>query len=345
MWDPRTYEDTDYGLDPDESFEPEDAYEAEADLSGPHVMTVLGAIHPDELGICLPHEHILADPVAVTSADPDYRLDREDLAAEELEAYITMNGRGIVDCTPRDYGRDAAGLERLAGVMPLHIIAVSGRHKHLHAARMPNALDIDALAEEFTGDLVQGMDGTEARAGVIKIGTSLDEITDVERATITAAGLAHEATGAPITTHTDAGTMALEQLELLGKGGVTPDRVIVGHLDRRLDRDYLVEVGRTGAFLSFDQVGKPQFGSDADRARMLVELAEAGFADQLVISQDFARRSQLLAWGGRPGLAYLIERFTIELMEAGAEAMLVRAMLIDNPARALTIVPPGSGPS
>ena len=342
MWDPRTYEDTDYGLDPGERFEPEDAFEPEVDLSAPHVMTVLGAIRPDDLGVCLTREHILCDPVALTADSPDYRLDREDLATEELEAFITMNGRGIVDCTPRDYGRDAAGLVRLAGVLPLHIVAVTGRHKHLHAARMPDSLDVDGLSVEFIADLRKGMDGTGARAGAIMVGTSPDQVTAVERAAIQAAGRAHAATGAPVTTHTEEGIMALEQLQLLGDGGVAPERVIVGSLDRRLDRDSLAAVARTGAFLSFDQVGKPGPGSDRERARMLVELAEAGFAGQLLISQDVARRSELLAWGGGPGLAYLMERFTIELMEAGAEALLVRAMLVDNPARALTIVPPGA---
>jgi hypothetical protein len=44
----------DFGLDPGESFEPEDAGEEEDfDLSRPHVMTLLGPIDPDELGFTL----------------------------------------------------------------------------------------------------------------------------------------------------------------------------------------------------------------------------------------------------------------------------------------------------
>jgi phosphotriesterase-related protein len=342
VWNPQNYEDTDYGLDPDESFEPEDAADAafDIDLAAPHVMTVLGPIPPDDLGICLHHEHILCDPVAVTREDPDYRLDREDLAAEELEAFVTMSGRGVVDCSTRDYGRDASGLVRVAGQVPVHIIAVTGRHKHLHAGRLEAATDVEALTTEFLGDLQQGMDGTFAKAGVIKVGTSLNEITDVEAATVRAAGAAHRATGAPITTHTEAGTRALEQLDRLGEEGVDPTRVIVGHLDRRMDWEFLLAVAKTGAFVSFDQVGKTTYGADADRAAVLVRLAEAGYGQQLLMSQDFAQRSLLLAYGGQPGLAYLLERFTLELMAAGAEALLVRTMLIENTARALTILPP-----
>jgi phosphotriesterase-related protein len=342
VWDPRTYEDTDYGLDPDETFEPENAgveYD-DVSLDKPHIMTVLGPIEPSELGITLVHEHLLCDPVAVTAEEPDFRLDREDFASEEIEAFVTRGGRAIVECSPRDYGRNAAGLVRLAIKAPVHLVSVTGRHKHLHASRMENACDIASLTEEFVADLRHGMDGTPARAGLIKIGTSLDEITDVERASIHAAAAAHVVTGAPVTTHTEAGTMALEQLDELQQGGVDPSRVIVGHLDRRLDFDYLSEIARRGTLLAFDQISKADYNADADRAAMLVRLIEAGYEDQLLISHDHGRKSLYIAYGGTPGITYIIERFMLDLMEAGASAFTVRKMLIENPARALAIHPP-----
>src|SRR5690606_1098661 len=79
VWDPRSYEDTDYGLEAGESFEPEDAWDVETGVStdGPHVMTLLGPIDSIELGVCLHHVHLLCDPVAVSKDDPDYRLDDE----------------------------------------------------------------------------------------------------------------------------------------------------------------------------------------------------------------------------------------------------------------------------
>lgn len=343
MWNPESYEDTDYGLEPGETFEPEDAWQTYGDVSTdePHIMTVLGPILPEELGICLHHEHLLCHPKAFASQDPDRVLDREDLAIEELEAFVTMNGRAIVECSPRDYGRNMAGLIRIAGKAPVHLVAVTGRHKHLHAAEMKNATDVAALESEFVADLREGADGTEGRAGVIKIGTSLNEVTAVEEATIRAAAIAHGVTGAPITTHTEGGTMAREQMSLLESYGVDPRRVIIGHLDRKLEFDYLVDVAKTGAFVSFDQVGKDNLDGDTDRAWMLLHLAEAGYAAQLLVSQDLARRSLFLAYGGQPGLAYLLERFLLLLMEAGAEAMLVRKLLVENTASALTIHPPG----
>ncbi len=335
MWDPRNYRDTDFGLEGEETFEPGDAGQTDGvDLSRLHIMTVLGPIEPADLGICLHHEHILCDPTTLTDTEPDYRLDRIDLACEELESYFTAGGRSIVDASPRDYGRDLIGLRTIARRVPVHIIAVTGRHKHVHAAGLANALDHDALEAEILAD-IKG----EIKPGLITLGTSLDQITPVEEVAAQAAARAAVRTGYPVTTHTEAGTMGHEQLDLAESEGLSPDRVILGHLDRRLDFDYLDGVARRGAWLSFDQVGKARYGPDAPKAEMLVHLAEAGYEDQLLVSQDLSRRSDLVAYGGQPGWIHLLERFTIELMEAGAGAPLVTKLLIDNPARALSILP------
>ena len=343
MWERSTYEDTDYGLDPDESFEPAIIDDDESiDLTvDPHVMTVLGPLPPEELGVCLHHEHILCDPKAVTEDEPDFRLDDIDRASEELESFVTAGGRAILDASPRDYGRDLAGLREIAQRVPVHIIGVTGRHKDLHASRMENALDVDSLAAEYVSELKAGVGADAIRPGVIKLGTSLNEMTAVEEAATRAAARAHLLTGTPITTHLEAGTHAHQVLDVLEGEGVSPSRVILGHLDRSLDQKYITSLLNRGAFCSFDQIGKPHYGTDAARIAILLKLVEAGFADRLLISQDFARKSALTAYGGRPGLVFLLERFTVQLMEGGATADLVVRLLISNPSTALTIVPLG----
>lgn len=338
MWDPRNLRDTDFGLAADDTFEPEDANAPDDfDLRQPHVMTVLGPIHPDQLGVCHHHEHILSDPAALTRHDPEYRLDRIDLACEELESFFTVGGRAMVDASTPDYGRDLNGLRTIAQRVPVHIIAVAGRHQHLHSSRMVNALDRDKLALEIQSDI----DG-EVRPGLIAFGTSLDEITPVEEVAARAAATVAVATGYPVSTHAEAGTMAHEQLDLMESEGLEPGRVIVGRLDRRLDMPglpYLLSIAHRGAWISFDQVGQARHGPDALKAETLVALAEAGYGDQLLVSQGLSRASDLVAYGGKPGWIHLLERFAIDLMEAGAGATLVRTLLIDNPARALSIMP------
>ena len=70
---------------------------------------------------------------------------------------------------------------------------------------------------------------------------------------------------------------------------------------------------------------------------MVKRLVDAGNGDHLLLSGDLARKSYLRAYGGGPGWAYLLERFTLLLMEAGLDAPTVRRLLVDNPDRALTI--------
>lgn len=340
MWNPRTYHDEDFGLDDDETFEPRD-YEKEVPVvstSDPHVMTLLGPIEPEDLGICLPHVHLLCDP---PGADEDHRLTDVDSAESEVEAFVTMNGRALVECSTRDAGRMTAPLLEIAGFVPAHLIAATGRHNHRYASQMPNALDRDSLTEEFVNELTVGVDGTDARAGVIKVGTSLNDITDVERATLHAAAAAHRQTGAPITTHTENCTMALETIETLGLNGVTADRVIIGHVDRvPMSLNQHLRLARTGALLQFDQIGKSEEYTDQKRAERVVQLIEAGFGDQILLSLDYGRRSQLVSYDGKPGLPYLSEWFMVLLLEAGLEALDVRKLVVDNPMRALTVHPP-----
>lgn len=340
MWNPKTYRDDDFGLGEGENFEPEVDPNEDVDVPAglPHIMTLLGPITPDELGVCLPHVHLLCDP---PGADDDHRLLDVERAEAEIEAFITMNGRSLVECTTRDCGRKAAELLSIAQWLPAHLIGVTGRRNHATASLMSNALDEGLLVEEFLSDLTTGMDGTDARAGVIKVGSSLNEITDAERIAMHAAAAAHTRTGAPITTHTENGSAALEQIETLAINGVAANRIIVGHMDRvPMAKETHLEILRTGAYLQFDQIGKSDTYTDQQRADRISKLYEAGYGSQILLSLDYGRKSLLSAYDGAPGLPYMSEWFMVLLMESGLEALQIRQLAIENPAKALTIYPP-----
>jgi phosphotriesterase-related protein len=327
----------DFGLQEGEAYEPPEI-DDEFDLTQPHVMTALGPIAPEALGFTLHHEHLICKPL--DGDDPDLMLDDPAAALAELEDAYQVGLRAIVDMTPADYGRDIRDITWVAKRAPVHIVLVTGHHKHKHAAPYIGEEVAEAIAARSIRELTQGIDGTDSRAGVIKAGTSLNQITNVERRVLEAAATAHLATGSPISTHTERGTMALEQIALLRAARVDPARVIIGHLDFALDERYLRAVLETGVFVSFDQVSKTKYAPDADRATMLKRLAGAGHLEQLLVSGDLARRSYHLAYGGGPGFRYLVERFPLVLMEAGFTAQDVRTIYVDNPARALTTTPP-----
>lgn len=338
----RIEEEFDYGLEPGESFEP-DWDDESFDLAEPHVMTVLGPIHPGALGFTLVHEHVfnLANPL--NAADSDLILDDPAMSVADLEILFAAGGRSIVDMGPADYGRSIEDMIWIAQRSPVNIILTTGHHKDLIAAPFVRDDSSEGIAERSIREIVEGIDGTIVRAGVIKAGTSLNEITDVERRVLAAAGNAQAATGVAISTHTEDGTMALEQIETMTAAGARANHIIIGHMDSRLDEfDYMISVLETGVFLAFDRFHNLKRAADDERASVLFKLAEAGFLGQLLVSGDISRKSTHTGYGGKPGFEHLVDHVPLTLMDAGFDAPSVRQILVDNPASALTVRRPAN---
>ena len=292
------------------------------------VQTVLRPLPAGELGLTLSHEHLLCHPAG---ADEDLVLDDREKAAAELAAFKAAGGAALIEVTPPDYGRDLEGLRNLSSQSGVHVVAATGLHKDQWSAPYTSRFDEDQLTDLFTRELRDGVEGI--RPGVIKVGTSLDQISPGERKAFRAAARAQRATGAPITTHTEAGRLAIEQLDILIDAGADPERIIIGHLDRLLDVDYHDRVLRTGAYAGYDQVGKPKYASDQERADALARLVARGHGSKLLISGDLGRKSYWSVYGGKPGLNYIPRTFLDILSAAGLNAEQTEAMVVANPAR------------
>jgi phosphotriesterase-related protein len=185
-------------------------------------------------------------------------------------------------------------------------------------------------------DLTVGMAGTDVRAGIIKAGTSLDVVHPGEERVLRAAAAAQRETGAPITTHTGAGTMAVDQARILSEAGAEPGRVCLGHLDRRLDFDTHRGLAEDGFLLGYDCTSKDWYEPDARRVEHIARLFEAGLGGHLCLSGDLARRSQLVAWGGGPGYTHIPWRLVPWLRRVGLGDPELHTLLVENPARLLT---------
>ena len=302
------------------------------------IRTVRGDIDPAEFGVCYPHEHVLCRPPPQVT-DLDLTMDSQAAAIHELTWFKLAGGQSLVELTSVDYGRNAAGLKRVSEVTGVHIVCVTGHHKEAFSAAWVQERTVDELAERFIRDVTQGVDGTNIQAGAIKAASSLNAITANEEKVFRAAARAQRATGAPITTHTEAGTMGLEQIDLLRSEGVDPSRVIVGHVDRKLEWSYHLQLARTGACLSFDQVSKEKYYPDSQRVEFILRLVAAGFGRQIVLSGDLARKSYWPSYGagGGPGLTYILWRLVPWLRAEGLAQSALDDILIYNPARAMAI--------
>ena len=300
----------------------------------PRIHTVLGEIEPSALGRTLMHEHIFCDLYRVTGRLNEL-LNDEALAVEELSALRQAGGAALVEVTTPDMGRDPEALCRVAEKTELHIIMGTGWYRQPFYPPEIDRLLTNELADRIIAELVDGVDGTGIRAGIIgEIGIHLDYATAQEEKVLRAAARAQKATGAPLTTHASMYPVGLLQLEVLKDEGADMSRVIIGHCDTYLDQAYHLAILESGAYVQFDTVGRNHMNPDSRRASAFAELARLGWKNKLLLSSDRCHRSDLRAFGGL-GYGYVFTGFFDLLRAKGIDDETLDTVTIENPRRAL----------
>lgn len=303
------------------------------------IRTVTGDIRPETLGVTYTHEHLLSQlPSPYHEADPDTSFDNMEAALRELGFFKAAGGHALVEMSTVELSRSPHGLEKLSKQSGITVIAATGHNKDQYSAGHVGWQSVEMIAQRMIREITQGMDTTTIRAGVIKAATSKDHATESERHVIQAAGIAHRETGAPVSTHTEAGTYALEQIRMLRQAGVPSERILIGHLDRNLDWEYQREIARSGVYMGFDQIGKEHYAPDSERIAIMKRLIEAGYAEQLVLAGDMARKSYWPSYGfgNGPGLTHILWRFVPLMLRNGISHEVIDTMLVRNPARLLS---------
>jgi 5-phospho-D-xylono-1,4-lactonase len=310
------------------------------------VRTVLGDIDPSVLGRTNAHEHLFIRDGLILILEPDFRLDSEENAVSEVTDFRSHGGQAIVDTSPLGVGRDPEGLVNVSRATGVHVIAATGFHKPRYYldSHWRNRLTAEQIAQLFVEEINVGMDAygfeapfrktTSARAGVIKAASDYQKFTPAIRTGFEAAALAHVQTGAPILTHTEMGTMATQQLELLVKHGASPAHVVVSHIDRNPDWRLHRDLAQTGAYLEYDGPGRIKYLPENAVMDLISRMFELGLGGQILLGGDTARRSYWKANGGSTGIAYIFEQFIPRLRREGFPAQQINALLVDNPARA-----------
>ena len=347
--------------------------------AAPMARSVLGDVPAGELGIVLPHEHVFADWRAIwalpgatgevvslanreavaknPTAYPDCLvLEDVELAISELREFKNDGGGGIADVTPECVGRKPAELAEVARATGLHVIAGCGQYvERAHAPRMQH-ISVEALAEELVENVTVGLDGSGVRAGIIgEIGTS-DPVTPNERKALAAAAVAQQATGCAITVHVHMGARTgHEILSLIEAAGGDVSRVVLGHLDVHLSRDFDPdsavshhrELAERGCFVEYDLCGFEEFvqlpsgqsyhhATDEARADAVMRLVELGHSSRLLLSHDVGKKIQLKRFGG-PGYSHTITTFKERLQALGLPDEVVRQIYELNPQRMLSV--------
>jgi predicted metal-dependent phosphotriesterase family hydrolase len=312
-----------------------------------HVVAVTGLVGADRLGVVDAHDHLFLDSTALRGQSFD---DTAKAIEEVLEGRASGIGT-LVEMTPIGLGRRPDRMRAVAEATGVVIIAASGYHRDAHypADHWVHAATVETLADRIVADLVTGMHPADwldpglppdaARAGAIKGGASYHRVSPSEARRLDAIGGASAATGAAILVHAEVGTMGHEIVDRLEAAGARPERIALAHMDRNPDPEIHAELCARGITLEYDTIGRTRYHPDSVVLDLVEAVVAAGHLDRIVLGLDLGQRDYLRAYGGGPGLRYLMTAFAPRLRRRlGDEA--ADRILVTNPAR-LYAIPDG----
>lgn len=296
------------------------------------VVTTLGRLGPDQLGMILPHEHVFVD--LRTSDTPGYAeayaADVVKLMAPEIEKARAAGVTAIVECSPVGVGRRADLDKAVSDATGFPIIAPTGIYREPWVPPWAHAASEDALYYWMLGELKGNIGGTGVQAGWIKLSVGDDGITPTEAKIVRAAARAGAETNAVIGSHTIRGRVVREQVDLIERAGYPARRFIWIHTQAEPDFAIHLEMGRRGCWIEYDNIGAP--GTDDGHIQNILGLLEAGLGDRVLLSHDRGWYDPGQPNGGVPQpYTYLSEVFLPKLQQAGVDEATIHLLTRANP--------------
>jgi phosphotriesterase-related protein len=335
------------------------------------VMTVLGPMPVESMGVTLMHEHILLDtsswwkrpccaseiaiaeqPVSIEiigelrmnpflNRDNCFLLD-VDLAMGELNRFADLGGHTVVDPTCFGIGRDPLALARISRRTGLNIVMGSGYYLEASHPEEVARMDADEIARKIISDVGGADEKPDILAGLIgEIGVSKD-FTPPERKSLQGAARAARATGVPLSIHLPGWErLAHEVLDVIEAEGADLRHTVLCHMNpSHDDLAYQTSLADRGAFLEYDMIGmdyyyadqRAQSPSDEENARAIVKLVEKGYGERLLLSQDVFLKMMLTRFGGF-GYGYILRHFVPRLKRHGLDQSTIDLLMTANPRR------------
>lgn len=258
----------------------------------PQVNTTHGPIETSRLGFTLMHEHIVIQSPGLRANWPD-TFDRAAVVEHAAGKLREARAAGIdtmVDLTTVDLGRELPLVAEIARAADLPVVVATG--VHLNPPRYFHNRPVDVATRLFVRDIQEGVQGTDVRAGIIKLACNDTTIAGPFDIAFRAGARAHRETGVPISTHTDTQRKSgLDQQRVFAEEGVDLTRVVIGHSGDTEDFDYLERLLDRGSYLGMDRFGLDEFGGQAflntpRRVGVIAELCRRGYAERMVLSHD-----------------------------------------------------------
>ena len=332
------------------------------------IKAVRGAVKPSDLGTVAMCENILYSLIGWES-DPWLKYNRAeafDANVASLKEFKENGGSSLVDFTGMLLGRDAEFLFDVSCSSGVNIIASTGfgSQKTIPSHFLisfktgdnwianyndaPNegcTFNSEHLAKLFYDELTQGMVipgmmRTDMRAGIVKAASTWNHITTAEEVSIRGAAMAANEAGVPV--YITGITQSGNQLQIMLKEGLEPDRVIFGHRDdgRSIDLQQDRELALRGAYVAYDHIGwedksLPHCVSDEQRVEQVKAMVDSGFTEHIILSCNAIGYALGVPQPGH-SFSHLLKSFLPRLKKAGVSNNAIDTILRENPKRILT---------
>lgn len=294
------------------------------------VNTVLGPVSAAQLGLVLPHEHLILDTYDVRRSAEMVLLE-PDTMVKEVELFKAVGGGTIVDQTVYGLHPEPEKLAYISKRTGVHIIAGTGFYWDVYYPEWLHSMSTSEITKRLVSHITEGFPGTDIKAGFIgELGTHHRTVKDTEKRVLEAAAHAQRETGTPIGTHALFTEIGIDQLNILESAGADLDITIIGHCDTNRDLNYSRKLLKRGVWIAYDAVGQFDKQTDELRAESIATLIEEGFLNRILISTDIAARSRLAIHGGN-GYIHLITEFLPKLKAAGVTESQITALTVTNP--------------
>ncbi len=317
--------------------------------TGDYIMTVNGPVPSGQTGLTLEHEHILVDFIGADSTGY-FRWDKHKVIEKALPFVLDAKNRGVqtfIECTPVYLGRDPLLLKELSGQTGLNFITNTGFYgarNNFFISQKSLSLSAEEMADLWISEFESGIEGTGIKPGFIKIAVDrTDTLSAEHRKIISAAGIAHLATGLVIASHTGPDGPALEQIGILKDLGVDASAFIWVHAQSGT-REGLIKAAREGAWISLDNVrSRPEMepgaqGSITWYAGKIVDMKKEGLLNRVLISHDSGWYDPAKSDGGTfNGFTDIFNSLIPALKENGFTNADIDQILARNPAEAFTV--------
>ncbi len=306
------------------------------------LISVTGPIPWNSTGITDAHNHVWINRVpGGCSSNPV--LDDFRAGIRELTEYRNAGGGAIIDCQPAGCGRNALRLHQLSRSTEVVIISATGFHRPLYYP--PDywlwKTDTDRLTRFFIKELQVGEEETlnsdsVVKAGFIKVACE-ETLTKTNQTALQAAGQAAKQTGRSVQIHTEKGHSAEDIVSFFIGLGLSPNQLVLCHMDKRPDIGLHKELSKSGVALEYDTFFRSKYAPETNLWPLIQKMIDSGLEDYICLATDMAEAAQWTSLGSGPGFASFPGQIRSRLLSQNLPESTVRKLTGENICRILSV--------